>query len=357
MTGEIEIPLPSAQSTLLGQEMAEQRLLEAFGSNRLPHAWLLSGPRGIGKATLAYRFARFLISGGNGAGDLLAPEGGDLFLPEEHPVFRQVAAGAHPNLAVIQRRLDTKGKLSNVIKVDDVRKSISFLQHTAATGGWRVVIVDCADDLNVNAANALLKILEEPPAKSILLLIAQVEGALLPTIRSRCCRLPMSPLGDDLVEGLLVKWYPDLESDDQALILRLAEGSPGRARDLVESGGPDLYRAMIDLLGDLPRLSTRRLQAFGDRLAQGRDGKAFRTGLELLRWWIAGLVRSGAAAGSLGGLEEGELRAKLLDWRPPNFWLAFWEKLGQQEKAALQANLDFKQVTITTFLTLETLEP
>jgi DNA polymerase-3 subunit delta' len=349
------IPPPRENDSLLGHEKAERTLIDAFRSGRLPHGWLVSGPRGIGKATLAYRFARRVIADTMGEAALFAAPMEDLAVPRDHPVFRQIAGGAQANLRVLEPRADEQGRVSRVIKVDDVRNAISFLRQTAAEGGWRVVIVDTADDLNQNAANALLKILEEPPSNALLLLVSHIEGALLPTIRSRCCHLALSPLPDGLVLDILESWYPDMDTAERGLLVRLAEGAPGRARDIAESGGTDLYRVILELLAVLPRTPTTDLHAVAERLAQGKDGRAFRTGVELLRWWTAKLVRANALG--LATLEmppeDKALMERLLAWRPAELWLAFWEHLGRFARDAEALNLDRKQVIVTAFLELE----
>jgi DNA polymerase-3 subunit delta' len=353
------IPLPRENDHLLGHEAAERTLVEAFQSGRLPHGWLLSGPRGIGKATLAYRFARHVIADtmgktGSEAALFEAPVKG-LAVPRDHPVFRQIAGGAQPNLRVLEPRTDEQGRVSSVIKVDDVRNVIAFLRQTAAEGGWRVVIVDTADDLNQNAANALLKILEEPPPNALLLLVSHIEGALLPTIRSRCCHLPLSPLADPLVRDILERWYPEMDAAEHGLLVRLAEGAPGRARDIAESGGADLYQVIQELLEILPRTPVVELHAVAERLAQGKDGRAFRTGIELLRWWTAKLVRANTLGLSAMEMapEDQALAERLLAWRPAERWLDFWDYLGRFSRDAEALNLDRKQVILTAFLELE----
>jgi DNA polymerase-3 subunit delta' len=348
-------PPPRANPELLGQGAAESALLEAFGSGRLPHAWLLNGPRGVGKATLAYRFARFLLAGGGGQGGLFGDAPQDLALDPADPVFRQVAAGGHPDLRTVERAVDEKsGKLRREIVVRDVRAVGGFLHRTAGAGGWRVVVIDSADEMNRNAANAVLKVLEEPPRQALLLLVSHAPGRLLPTIRSRCRALAVPALAEARVAELLAVHAPELASDDAAALARLAEGSIGRALDLAAGGGLELYRELIALLEGLPRLDVARLHALGDRLGRGADGSAFRTGTELLSWWLARMIR-GAAGGRpppevVAG--EGALMARLLRARGLAQWLALWEKLDRLFARAEGANLDRKQVVVTAFLEL-----
>src|SRR5271169_1750093 len=196
-------PGPRANPLLLGHEAAEATLLEAMRSGRMHHAWLITGPDGVGKATLAFRFARRLLAG--------MPDGDTLALDPAHPVFRRVAAGSHADLLTVERAYDDKRKrMRTQIAVDDVRRISSFMSLTPAEGGWRVVVVDGAEELNQASANALLKILEEPPRRAILLLVCGAPGRLLPTIRSRCRRLRLDPLGPGAMERLLAAYLPNL---------------------------------------------------------------------------------------------------------------------------------------------------
>ncbi|MDH3474372.1 MAG: DNA polymerase III subunit delta', partial [Rhodospirillales bacterium] len=255
-------PTPRANPLLLGQGTAEDTLLTASRSGRLPHAWLLSGPRGIGKATLAYRFARFLLSDAESEQGLFGPAAQDLNVAPESETFRRVAAAGHSDLVTVALGVDEKsGKPRKEIVVKDVRSVGDFLHMTPGEGGWRIVVVDSADDMNQSAANALLKVLEEPPRQALLLLVSHAPGRLLPTIRSRCCQLPLQPLEDSLVIELLGRYAPNLAEDDRAALAQLSEGSIGRALDLSAGGGLELYRELIALLEGLPQLDVPRLYA------------------------------------------------------------------------------------------------
>jgi DNA polymerase-3 subunit delta' len=362
--GVSDHPLPRQNPELAGQAGAERALLDAYRSGRLPHAWLIAGPRGIGKASLAYRFARFVLAEGAGGGgglfgERLRPE--SLVIPTESPVFRKVAAGSHPDLFTVERRYDDKrDRLKTEIVVDDVRGLGNFLHLTPAEGGWRVVVIDSADGMNRNAANAVLKLLEEPPKRALLLLVSHAPGGLLPTIRSRCRKLILSPLDEPTLAALLQRHLPDLDAGEHQALARLAEGSIGRALDLAAAGGLDLYREMIGLFADLPRLDIAAAHALADRLGRRGQEQAFATAVELMIRWLSRALRAGATgrAGPYAIEGEGALSRRLISVAGPNRrgldrWLDLWDKLIRQIDRADGANLDRKQVFLNAVLGLE----
>lgn len=350
---------PRDNSRLLDHTAAEARLLESFRSGRLPHAWLISGPRGVGKATLAYRFARFLLTqdkSGQGGG-LFGEAPQDLAVAEDSEAFRLVASAGHPDLRVLERGADESGKVQQAISVDSVRKALGFVRLTPALGAWRVILVDAADDLNRNAANALLKALEEPPRNTLFLVLAHAPGRLLPTIRSRCCHLALAPLPDETVTALLAEQAPGLPAAEAAALAALAEGSIGRALELAGEGGLELYRDLIALLGSLPRLDFAALQAFADRIARDRSGTAFRTASGLLLWWLARLARASATGRPPAEIVPGE--GALLERLGAQGHLArtagLWEKLHGLFGRAEAVSLDRRQVIMAAFQELRAL--
>jgi len=357
-----EILAPRENPDLRGHEAAERTLLEAWSSGRFPSAWLFCGPRGIGKATLAYRLARFILAGGGqgGGGLFAAPPPETLALSPDHPVFRRVAARGHADLEVVERGWadERQSRLRNEIVVEDARGVGAFLSLTPAEGGWRIVIIDSADEMNRNAANAVLKVLEEPPRNALLLLVSHSPGRLLPTIRSRCRRLTLRPLAEPLVEDLLGRSCPELTPEDRRTLARLGEGSIGRALGLAAGGGLDLYREMVGLLVTLPRLDLPALHAFADRLARPEAGELYATVTELLGWWLARLIRAGAAVSTAGEeLVAGEaaLMTRLHAAASLDQWLEVWEKISLLFTRADAVYLDRKQVVLGAFLTVERL--
>jgi DNA polymerase-3 subunit delta' len=350
---------PRANPLLLGHEAAERRLADAFAGGRLAHAWLIAGPRGIGKATLAYRFARFVLAGG-GAGDgglFAAGPAPDLAVDPADPVFRHVASGGHPDLLTVERGYDEKQeRRRSEIAVDDIRSVGGFLRLTPAAGGWRVVVVDSADEMSRNAANALLKLLEEPPSRALLLLVCHAPGQLLPTIRSRCRRLDLSPLPQPALAALLRRYRPSLADADAAFLGRLAEGSIGRALALAEEGGAELHGALAALLIAMPKPDLAALHALGDRVARKGGETLFRTLAELLLDWLARLIRlgSGAAPAELSPGETAAMR-RLLAASSLDQWLALWEKTARLVAQTDSVYLDRKLVWLTILLDIEAL--
>jgi len=330
----VSAPDPRANPLLRGHGEAEALLAEAMRSGRMHHAWLITGPMGIGKATLAFRFARRLLAGG--------ADTGELSLPAEHPVFRRVAAASHADLLTVEREWDPKRKkLRGEIIVDDVRRVSEFLRRTPAEGGWRVVVLDGAEDLNRNAANALLKVLEEPPSRAVLLMTCAAAGRLLPTIRSRCRRLRLGPLADADLLALLRQYRPELDDDATGRLVTLAEGSIGRALQLAEGEGIGFAELVNQVLAALPELGVARAHAVADAL--GRDEDAFSTFMDLLRAAIASAVRDAAR-----GRADPD-QARLIALRPLDAWVDVWHGLTQLQDETEFAYLDKRQAIVTSF--------
>ena len=324
-------PEPRANPLLLGHETAEATLLEAMRSGRMHHAWLITGPDGVGKATLAYRFARRLLAG--------MPAEDTLALEPNHLVFRRVAAGSHADLLTIEREYNEKTKrMRTQIAVDDVRKISNFMSLTPAEGGWRVVVVDGAEEMNQNSANALLKVLEEPPPKAMLLLVCTAPGRLLPTIRSRCRRLRLDPLGDAPMERLLATFLPELSADERGRLVTVAEGSPGRALLLAREEGLALAGLVDDVLGALPGLKPAKAYAVADTLARGDT--AFSNFMDLLRADIAAAVRDVVRG------QGDEAQSRLVALRPLDAWGDVWHALTRLQDETERFALDKRQAIV-----------
>ncbi len=344
---------PRRNPDLVGHEGVLSALVQAAQGGRLPHAVLVGGRAGIGKATLAFRFARWLLAetpeAAPGLFDL-KPGGRLCHLDPDHPTFRRVSASSHADLLTIERGYDPKRKkMRGEIVVDDTRAVAQFLRHTAGEGGWRVVIVDSADDMNRNAANALLKILEEPPPRALLLLICHAPGRLLPTIRSRCRSFLLHPLAEADVIRLLAQHRPALGTVERDALARLADGSIGTALMLADTGGLDLYRGIITLLGTLPRTDGALVHQVGDQLARADGDAAWDSFTDLLLDALGRMV-AGAASGTSRAVlaEERAIFDRLAASLPLDRWIALIDGLRTLYGRGDAVNLDRKQMLLET---------
>jgi len=322
-------PHPRERFDLVGHANAERELLAAWEANRLPHAILLGGPQGIGKATLAYRLARFVLAGGR-------KEPIDLSIPEDHPISRQVAVLSHPDLLVLRRvKEEDKKTMSQVIRVEDTRRITSFFGSTSAYGGWRVCVVDSVEEMRKESANAILKMLEEPPARSLFLLVSHTPGRLLPTIRSRCRKLTMNPLSEAEVAKALASLSADLPDLDQTQFKSAAEasqGSVGRALSLLLGGedGLEILQMTRRALDKLPIVESASVAALGDKL-KGDNLAIF-----------ADAVEDWLAEGATGGGEPARLAR----------FAEAWDKVRRATATAESFNLDRKPLVFQVFTML-----
>lgn len=348
-------PHPREALRLFGQDEAERILLEAHATRRMHHAWLLAGPEGIGKATLAYRFARFVLAHPEGA----SPDGHkDLSVPDASPVVAQVAVLSHPGLLVLQRPWQEQSKrFATAITVSEVRRLRGFLGRTAGHGHWRVVIVDRADELNVNAANALLKSLEEPPARTVFLLVSSAPGRLPVTVRSRCRVLRLRPLATDALIAAVraeIDGAGAVEADGAKLAscAALAQGSVRHALELFANDGVEIYQRLLAVLRKLPRADHGAIHALADEVAARSADDKFEMLHTLFSDALARLVRQAATgAGAIG--EEAELADRLI--RPHRLapWAELWETVTRAKTEAFALNLDRKNLILGTFFRLE----
>lgn len=348
-------PHPRETLRLFGQANAEEGFLEAFNSGRLHHAWLLTGPRGVGKSTLAWRIARFLLA------TPIAQEGGlfgdappvytDLDVPEDHPVSRRLLAQSEPGMFSITRGVNEKtGKLRDMIVVDDIRKLTHFLTLSATEGGRRVVIVDAADDMNVNAANALLKMLEEPPALTTMLLVSHQPSRLLPTIRSRCRELRLTALGPE--DMSLALQQAGNEGDASPELTALAAGSVGEAMRLTRLGGLAMYQEIVGIFEGLPRLDRARALKLGEAAAaRGAEGR-FELMLTMFDTFLSRLAHTGAM-GMAPQPEAAKGEADLLTRLSPNpgnarDWAEVAQKISERTRHGQAVNLDPAALVLDT---------
>jgi DNA polymerase-3 subunit delta' len=283
---------PRDAELLFGHVEAERILLDAYRSGQIAHAWLIGGPQGIGKATLAYRMARFVLAHPDPAASSVQ-QAASLAVPADHPARRRISNQAHPDLLVLRRVINEKtGKLFQDIRVEDIRDAVPFFGSTAGEGGWRVAIVDSVEELNASGENSLLKILEEPPPRSLLLLVSNAPGRVLPTIRSRCRMLTLRPLsGRDTAQAVASVTGLAAEEPEVIEAVSAANGSVGRAIGLLDSDTLALRKKVTDLLAQLPSPDPQSLHALGDALGFG-DPAPLATFVELVNDWLSERLNS-----------------------------------------------------------------
>jgi DNA polymerase-3 subunit delta' len=342
-----DLPHPRERFELFGHSEAARTMAEAARSGHLHHAWIIAGPKGVGKATLAWRFARALLA--HGAERI--PD--DLSVEPGHAVARQVSSLSYPDLILLRRPWNFEAKkLRNDLTVDEVRRIHGFFSRHATHGGYRIAIIDAADEMNTAAQNALLKILEEPPARALLLLVSHAPGGLLPTTRSRCRLLQLRKLDPSTMGDAVALLHPGLSVTERELVCALSDGAPGRAAALADLNAVAMYREITDLMSSLPSPGAGRIHAFAEKVARApsdrgimlfaaltmqlieRHLRSIEPGLA----WVPGEDRVHRAMGSAIGREG---------------WVTLWEDLRFRSLRADELNLDKKQLVLNCFFAIE----
>lgn len=323
-------PHPRDVFDFVGGDAQETAFLESVDRSRLHHAWMLTGPEGVGKATFAYRAARRLLGAApDKRYGLLGSDPGD-------PECRLVSARAHPDLMVLERQVED-GRLKNAIVVDDARALPVFFSKAPSRAAFRVAIVDAADDLNINAANALLKILEEPPARGVLFMVTHAPGRIMATLRSRCRRLAFAAWEKAAVETFVRARATDADPGDVAVAAAMANGAPGAALRLLDQDGPAidaLARALVERADGVDE-GVLHAQVDGFRRGEGQAN------FELLLGRMAAAVHRALSEGGVGPVEP---------------WAALWDKLTAAPAEADAVNLDRADVFWTLLGELRTLQ-
>lgn len=353
-------PHPRETARLIGQDAAQRAFLDAFTSGRLHHGWLITGPRGVGKATLAWQIARFLLATpAPGADDGLfgaPPPPESLAIPPDHPVATRLLAGSEPGFYHIPRRVNPDtGRLRPMIVAEDVRELNRFLQLSATEGGARVVLIDSADEMNVQAANALLKMLEEPPARTTILMVSHQPARLLPTIRSRCRELRLGALSpEDMAEALT---QAGAETDRPEALAALAAGSVGEALRLGNLGGLDIYAELIGILGSLPRLDRPRALRLAEAAAQRGAEERLDLLITLFDTALSRLARTGAMGQALLPEAAPDEAATFLRLAPhaaaARAWASCAQEIGARARHGRAVNLDPAALVLDTVFKLQ----
>lgn len=334
-----DAPHPRHARLLIGHADRERELLDAYRQNRLPHAIIIGGPQGIGKATLAWRLARFLVANPV-ATSAAVRDAADLSVSSDTRAFGQIASLSHPDVTLLRRATNEKTKrFFTEIRADDVRRVIGMFQRGAGAGGYRIAIVDSADDLNRSSANALLKLIEEPPPLSLFLLVAHRPGLVLPTIRSRARLLRLGALAPGEIAAVVASLgspWSDIPSRDASAAAEAAGGSVHGALRRLGRGGNDVEAGVLTLLDRLPALEWRQVHRLADQVA-GRDGDgAYETAVATVFDWLGNRVRAGAAAGQGGA---GRLAP----------YAEVWEKIAASARETEALNLDRRPLMLSIF--------
>jgi DNA polymerase-3 subunit delta' len=331
-TDDREISHPRATTALFGHAEAEQTLLDAYRGGRIPHAWLIGGEAGIGKATLAYRMARFVLAHPDPAASAVQ-NAKSLAVAADHPTARRIAGQAHGDLLTLERVVNEKtGKLFTVTRVDDVRRTVPFFGSTAGEGGWRVAVVDPLEDLNREGENALLKVLEEPPPRALLMLVSHAPGRVLPTIRSRCRTLILRPLADeDVARAATAAMGENADAGAIRDAAAASGGSVGQALMLLEGDALELRQQVLGLLDRLPALDPRALHALGDEIA-GTQAETLAAFVDAVNAWLSGRLRNGP--------QNGARLARVAE---------VWTTVNRTMREAEAYNLDRKPLVFSVF--------
>ena len=357
---------PPRLSTLcLGHEMIEAALMPQIASGRVPHAMIFAGPEGIGKATFAYRLARYMLARGTGGDD--ADAGGGLFgemlppppppttldIPADNLDFQRIAAASHSDMLVVERQYDEdRQRYKGAVDVESVRRIPPFMGLKASQGGWRVVIVDDADTMTEEAQNAILKILEEPPAKALLILVTHRPGRLLPTIRSRCrfIRFEAPQMAD--FSRLMREDHPDLTTRELETLYGITEGSVGRSLRLTGEGGLEAVTNVIGLMHDWPAWNWTQIHTLAEVMSKpGQDDTldAFR---QVMQWVADSLLQAKARGIALAGPLDNDALNRMLAHYSLAQWLEIADGLRAHFETAQRANLDRRHAVMGAFSVL-----
>ena len=336
-------PAPRTTKTLFGHVAAEREFLEAFRGGRMPHAWIVGGRPGIGKATLAWRVARFLTANPEPALPAVQ-RAKDLSVDPDAKASHLIDSLSAPDIFLLRREWNHQAKPPKhftEIRVDDARRALNMFHHNAASGGWRICIVDAADDMNRNSANALLKMIEEPPTRALFLIVAHQPGRLLPTIRSRCRKVMLKPLHVPDIVRAVQALGDDWSKYSAADIEKAAHKADGSVRETLRNlarQGAASARQAEDLLRNLPRVDWGVVQTLADNLGRAQAADEFDAFVETVFGWLDARVKQEAGQGPrrLSPLAQA------------------WERIDDAVRAAEIYNLDKRGLIFEIVEELET---
>lgn len=350
---------PRQMLECFGHSEVEKKLLELEQNNRLPHAIIFSGLKGIGKSTMAYRFIRYLMAQGEGqdtdtgglfGDDLSGSDQQNMDVPSGHSCVTRISAGAHPDLFVVERPYDEKkDALKENIDVETVRRVEPFMRMTASQGGWRIVLIDDADSMNRNAQNAILKILEEPPEQSLLILVAHRPGAIIPTIRSRCRKIQFQPLSREDFNRLIALGHGNIREQELDTLYQLSGGSVGKAGQILEEGGLEVVDKILVSLHRWPDWDWVEIHRLADSLSKKGQEKALHAFEDVFLWIIQALLQSKARHTALPSLLKNDVTERMLEHYDLIQWINMYGSLYEHIESVHNAHLDKRQSVLGVF--------
>ena len=346
---ELPVPAPWANETLIGHDAAQRQLAALAAGDRIAGSWIIGGRAGIGKATLAWRLARHLMCGPGE--DLFGESSALLDFDAGDPAAAWISARSHGDVLGIEPSIGERGRRRREIVVDDVRRLGPFFARTAGNDGWRIAIIDDADLMNPNASNAVLKVIEEPPRHAIVLIVSEAPSSLLATIRSRCRKLPLSPLSHDQVSLLLEQYLPELAVEERTSLAQLSGGSPGRALLLAEKDGLALYRELFGLVATAPDIDPAALHQLAERLGRPGSEVSWSLAFDFLSDWLAAIIRQAATgkAATHFAVEDAVAIARIARGGALERWMTVWEKTTHLRRTVQTLNLDRRQSILSVF--------
>lgn len=355
LTGGLQPPRQMPET--LGHDDVEAQLLELINAKYLPHALIFAGPEGTGKSTFAFRLARYLLKhgkteeeGGLFGEPLPAAKAETLNVDMNDQVSRMIAAEGHPDLLTVQREFDEKkGRFKGSVGIEPVRRIAPFMHMTASFNGWRIAIVDDADTMTNEAQNAVLKILEEPPAQALLILICHRPGMMIPTIRSRCRVIHFQPLALDVFSNLLRRLEPGLRDADLQTLYAITGGSAGQGLRLIEEGGLEVIYKVSGLLSQWPSWDWPQIHGIADNLSKPGQEDSYQSFIEVFQWSVEALVRARARQSELPSPVDSPQMAQLANAYSLEEWLSICERLKSHFATAGFANLDKRQAILGAF--------
>jgi DNA polymerase-3 subunit delta' len=342
-----------------GHEIIEKKLLDIVESGNIPHALIFAGPEGVGKSTMAFRLARYMLgkqwgdtnTGGLFGDDLPYEVTENMYISPNKQIFKQVASGGHPDLLTIERGFDErKNAKKSIVDVDEARRIGPFLSMTASqTGGWRIVIIDDADSMNRNAQNAILKNLEEPSENTLIILVTHRPGALIDTIKSRCMLINFQPLSKDNLTSLIAKEHDNISEKELSFLYDISGGSIGKSLSLIEEGGLEAVEKVINLFSNWPNWDWKKIHETANNFSKKGHDKSYQAFCKIMLWAMESMMMAKAR-----GISPAEVLTKtnllqLLNNYTLDEWIRICEKLNTHFITVEQSNLDKKHGIIGAF--------